>query len=43
LKEYRLVGYEYVKEKVGKEWWSTYEYGDLLLNLEYWPEQYIEE
>jgi hypothetical protein len=43
LKEYRLVGYEYVNEKAGKEWCSTYETGDFLWNLEYWPEQYMEE
>jgi hypothetical protein len=43
LKEYRLVGYEYVNEKAGKEWCSTYEVGDLMCNLEYWPEQYMEE
>jgi len=33
--------YEYVNEKAMKEWWSTYEDGDLLRNLEYWPERYI--
>ena len=43
LKENRIVGYEYVNEKARKEWWSTYEDGDLLWNLEYWPERYIKE
>jgi len=32
------VGYEYVNEKHGEEWWNTSEDGDLLWNLEYWSE-----
>jgi len=37
------VGYEYVNKKTRKEWWSTYEDGDLLWSLEYCPERYIKE
>jgi hypothetical protein len=37
----RFVGYEYVNDKPGKEWWSKYEFGDILWNLECWPERYI--
>jgi hypothetical protein len=43
LKENRVVGYEYVNEKARKEWWGTYEDGEIMWNLEYWPERYIKE
>ena len=39
----RVVGYEYVNEKARKEWWSTYEDGDILWNLEYWHEPYVKQ
>jgi hypothetical protein len=38
LKEIRIVGYEYVNVNTRKEWWNTYEDGDLLWNLDYWSE-----
>jgi hypothetical protein len=34
LKQGRLLGYGYMDEKAGKEYYSTYEDGELLWNLE---------
>jgi hypothetical protein len=42
-KRNQIVGYEYVNEKARKECWIMYEDGDLLRNLEYWPELYIKD
>jgi len=43
FKENRVVGYEYVNEEARKKRWSMYEDGDLLWNIECWPERYNEE
>jgi len=43
FKETCVVGYEYVNEKARKEWWSTYDFGESLWNLECWYERYVEE
>jgi len=39
----RVLDYEYVNEKARKEWWSTYEDGDILWNLEYWYEWHVKQ
>jgi len=35
FQENRIAGYEFVNEKVRKEWCNTYENGDLLCKVEY--------
>jgi len=41
FQEIAVLGYEYVNEKASKEWWSTYEDGDILWNFEYWYERWV--
>ena len=41
FQENRVLGYEYANEEARREWWSTYEDGDFLWNLEYWSERYV--